>query len=289
MKLLEECKYLAPSADYLYARLGPRRRRVRSEARTGGDPRRRLRREYRWLYRRLASQLLGALLPLFEYGELQVLVLSLRYLSAGEAQRLAELLEQSLLASELKRMLLATREPAVVVVALERRLAPAYPVFYGAGETWLRHGPGGLEQQLLGGYLNWAVRRSRTRPVRDLLARLLDLRNLLALYKHLQWQLPLPPKLFEGGTIPLTECQRLWQRRELPALLQRVRRYAAPAGAGAQLEVEDLLERGIGEHLRRRGWEPLQIGVILDFLWTCRTFGRELAAAGMRQTTGSEG
>ena len=276
MQLLLEHKFIPPPVDYLYVRIGCRRRRLIAEE--GGvssrlSPRQ-LRKEYRWVYLHLEPPLFRQLLPVFEFGELRVLVLALRYLSAGEWQPLEELLQPSLLQQRLRRELQNHRQAAGTLAVLERLLRDDYPIFRGITQCYLRQGPGGVEQRLIGGYLPRAIAASGSPKVRELLIYLLDMRNLLAVYKHLHWQLPQPPPLLSGGRIPQVVCLRCWQDRDPAALQQQVRRRAGLGGNPEQLDVEAQLEQGLKKHLQQLAREPLQIGVLLDYLWCCREAAR---------------
>ncbi len=268
MKLLEEQTYMPPPAEYLYARLGRRRHRLASGPGPPQDAR--LREERNWVYRRLEVGLLRALTPLYEYDALQTLVLGLRYLAAGEATKLEGLLAQSLLSGRLRQRLRGAREVLPVLDGIETLLENEYPFCRGLGAIWLRQGPGGVEQQLLGGYLRYAVRQSRVGQVRDLLRHVLDMRNLLALYKHLQWQLPQAPPLLDGGWIAPARCARFWKERDLAGLLDFAGRQSGHQGEVRRGAIGEILELGVTQRLRRRAREPLQIGVLIEFLWSCR-------------------
>jgi hypothetical protein len=278
MKLLVEPKFPAPPVDYLYARLGWRGRALRGSAAAPPDPhpQDRLRREYRWLYFRLAPELANKLLPLFEYGELRTLLLGLRYLAAGEEKSLNELLRQSLLQQQLQRTLLRAGQVVAGVASLEKLLAADYPEFRGLTETYLRQGPGGLEQQLLGGYLPRAIAASRSAPVAEVLGYLLDMRNLLAVYKHLRWRLPEPPVLLPGGRISVAAGQRCWRQQDLVALQQLVGKRSGLKEQFAAGGPEELLEQGLTNRCRQLAREPLQIGVLINYLWRCRQAARTL-------------
>lgn len=293
MKLLVEPKYLPPSADYLYARIGCREQGLlagRGGAPQQRNPQRHLRKEYRWVYFHLERRLRRQLRPVFEYSELRLLVLGVRYLAAGELKAFGELLRQSLLPPRLQRKLLAAPQAVAAVAVLERLLADDCPVFRGVTECYLRQGPGGVEQQLLGGYLQQAMAVSRPAPVRELLVYLLDMRNLLALYKHLRWQLPQAPPLLSGGELSVTVIERCWQQQDLAALLRLARKRAGLNVEAELADIEDLLEEGVAKRLRQQAREPLQIGVLLDYLWLCRRIARNSVLPGSeRQPVEVEG
>lgn len=280
MKLLLEITTAGTSDDYLYARVRCRRAAldVSGTAPLGGgeDSQEKLKREFSWVYRRMSSRLRRQLLPVFEAAELRTLVLCLRYLAAGDRSAIGSLLTSSLLHPQLQRELLAAKRGTPLVATLERLLAEQQPLFGGLAEIYLRRGPGGLEQALIGRHLQQSLERCRPGALQLFLCYLLDMRNLLAIYKHLRWQVPQPPPLLTGGGLSPGRCEELWRARDLKALLQVMRKFTGLDDDPEQLGVEDFLLRGLSVRLQRAGRDPLQPGLLIDYLWRCRQTVRNL-------------
>ncbi|HEY5674458.1 MAG TPA: hypothetical protein VIR78_12180 [Malonomonas sp.] len=278
MKLLREIAIVGAPDDYLYARIRSRRAALDTSGRGSwsgpAEPRLALRAEYRWVYSQLNQRSRRKLLPLFEYAELRTLVIALRYLAAEEHSEKTAQLQLSLLQPQLRKLLLGTEPISVVLSALQRMLAADYPYFSGLLETYLRQGPGGLEQALLGGCLQRAVKTTRCRPVRELLVYLLDMRNLLAVYKHLHWQVTAPPPLLSGGELETALLKKIWAAGDLSGLLNLVVKRAGQPGDPEKTGVEDFLLQGLSSKLRRGGREPLQLALLLDYLWRCQLAAR---------------
>jgi len=278
MELLRTIRPDEASADYLYARIRSRRSRLEisgsDERSAGGEPRQMLRDQYHWVYRRLNRRLRAQLRPVFEYEELRTVMLALRYLAARDRSALAATVNGSLLNRSLGRAVTGSARVATAVAALERLLAEDYPFCRGLAEIYLKQGPGGLEQALNGGYLRQTVGRVRPPALRLYFRYLVSMRNLLALYKHLHWKLPLPPPLIEGGEIELDRFNRIWAEQDLPGVATLARKLTGRDEDPFQAGLEEMLCRGLAERLRLAGRDPLQIGVLLDYLWRCRMAAR---------------
>lgn len=280
MKLLRDIQTEGFPCDYLYARirsrrseLGPGSRNLWSES---GDPQVANRAEYVWLYTQMNRRSRHLLLPVFEYFELRVLVIGLRYLAAGDCAAMIGQLRSGLLHPQVFRLLQKESRIAEALAGLERLLATEQPYFHGLAEIYLQQGPGGVEQSLIGGCLQQGSICRRSRQVREFLRYLLDMRNLLALYKHLYWQVPVSPPLLTGGTLDLSVFEKIWKKKDLAGLLIVMGQRADIKGHPEAEGVEEFLFRGLSASLKRQGRKPLQLGLILDYLWRCQVKARNL-------------
>lgn len=290
MELLRSIRPAETSADYLYARIRSRRARLLvgnlDERSVAARSRQTLRDEYHWVYTRLNRRLHDQLLPVFEYEELRTVILALRYLAAGDRSALQEVLSGSLLNRSLCRVLTDAPRVATAVAALERLLADVNPFCQGLTEVYLKQGPGGLEQAMNSGYLQQAVGKAGSQVVKMYFRYLVDLRNLLALFKHLHWQLPLPPPLIEGGEIDLSKFNRIWSGQNLAGVSELTRVLTGLDGDPFKAGIEETLCRGLEGRLRWAGRDPLQIGVLLDHLWRCRMNARQSGLSSIHNRTG---
>jgi hypothetical protein len=271
MELLRERDRAAPPADTLYARLSYRRHKLRA---VDGDPQHWLLREFRWLYRCLDRKLMAQLRPLFEASALRSLILYLRQLESDARSAPRPPLQTSLLSPAIQREFAKGPRTRTLVSRLERRLAETQPYFRGLEEAFLRHGPGGVEQALVGGHLQHALAQANSPALREHLGEMLDIRNLTALYKHLHWQVKAEPPLLDGGRISRARCLRLWRERDLEGLKGLVRTTFHVSGSASQRGLEDVLLDGVSARLQRAGRLPLHPVRVIDYLWRCRMTAR---------------
>lgn len=294
MTLLCEIITQGAPSDYLYARIRSRRAELNlyENSRWGraGHPRTDFRAEYKWVYGEMNQYLRNRLLPVFEYFELRTLVIALRYLAAGDSSSMIAQLQLSLLHPQIIKLLTGTKQVALITAGLERFLAEDYPYFNDLTATYLRQGPGGLEQVLVGRSLQQGVASSRSRQVREFLRYLLDMRNLQALFKHLRWQVPVIPQILSGGELSPTICEKVWAEKNMTYLLELMRKRAKQLDSPSEDGVEEYLLRGLSVRLKREGRDPLQLGLVIDYLWRChleaRARGMELA--GLEQISAVE-
>ena len=279
MNLLREVETAGVPDDYLFARIRFRRAALDTSGQGQwagpADPHRALKAEHAWIYAQLNRGLRRKLLPFFEYTELGTLIIALRHLSAGDPVAMEAQLQFSLLHPQLRKFLMSTAKITPLIRQLENLLSKNNPFLNGLTEHYLRQGPGGLEQALLGGFLQQAAAQSRCQPLREMLHYLLDMRNLLALYKHLHWKVPTPPPLLRGGKLPPPITEKIWATQDMARLLELIQKRAGQKGDPEAPGVEDFLFAGLTRQMYRAGRNPLQAGLILDYLWRCRLASRK--------------
>lgn len=224
-----------------------------------------------WVYQRLNRRLRRRLEPFFELLAMRNLILQLRYLLAGELP--AASLNNALLASALRQLLLTISENETLIAQLEAGLVSDYPFTAGLTETYREQGPGGVERQLADGMLADALERSRNDLLDKVLAYLVDMRNCLMLSRLWRWQVRQPPPLTGGGTIDRNKLQRIWANHDgerLARLTERLTGEPLRSGktnTGVSIGMEQAFLHGLTKLLRRLGRDPLGIAVILEYLW----------------------
>lgn len=231
---------------------------------------------YAWLYRRLNRQAARFLQPFLELHVGRTLVHALRLQRAEKPEALRHLLGRSLLPEDFRRDLLAAADAERFVAVLERRLGSRSQAFHGLGEVYAEQGPGGVEEQLTSSLWQRAVRLAREGTVKELVQSLIDLRNLVAIAKHWRWQVTRPPQLVSGGGIDPCRLRRVWRARDEAGLEQLAGRLAGTPGRSLlePREIETAVLRRQTLLLQRRGRDPVEGGVLLDYLWRCRMAAR---------------
>lgn len=279
--LLEPREGYGPPADYLYARVAGRRSALvktwsplPAALPGAADPRGSCRAELAWLWDSMNNRLRSCFAPVFEYLELRTWLLCLRWRGAGEAETVTALLAGSLLARPIRTALLRETELDAAVEASARLLAAADPAFAGLAALYAEQGPGAFEQAVVERFLQRLEKAPLHPLIGGFFAYLIDARNLVALYKHLRWGVRRPPPRLSGGNLGAARLDQLWRRGDSAALLELAGQLAGARVTGPELE--SALLAGLSRRLRRQGREPLQPGVLLDYLWRCHVEARNL-------------
>jgi len=271
----------AATSDQLFVRLRCRRAALAAGAPPGRQqsesPWRTWRRELAWTYDRLTPELRRELDPVFSGEELGQLLQSLRFLAAGDRAAAQRCLRESLVAEPLQRLLGAAPDVDAALRRLDDQPLRATLVTRRLRAIYDDQGPGGVEQALHGGLLQHGRRRGGTAAVRGYFGDLIDMRNLLAIDRHLRWRLTQPPAWLHGGRFPPRSLARLWQQRSPQRLEQVVSRLAGPATAPGE-DAETRLWVGLGQRLRVAGRDPLDSALILDYLVRWRLWLRRQTA-----------
>lgn len=220
-----------------------------------------------WVYRHLNARLRERLEPYLDLLAMRQLILALRYTLAGEAPA-AGLFNHSLLAAQLVQILTRQESTDAKVSRLETSLATNYPFSKGAAETYRKQGPGGLELQFSSGMLEHALGRANQNVIKLTLRYLIDMRNLLMINKLWRWQVKRPPPITAGGNLAATSLLNIWlsgDRERLARLTARL--TGASLRSTAILGIEKGLLLGLSRLLRKAGRDPLNMAVIVEYLW----------------------
>lgn len=268
MKLLTPTSPSELPTDALLARLRYRRSKIetaagQSKAAPAEDP-------VCWVYQRLNSSLRKQLEPFFDLLAMRHLVLRLRYALAGEAPP-ARLKDDCLLAKPLQQLAATPGEGQDILARLEVALAADYPFVSGLVATYRNQGPGGVEQQLAAGILQHSLAGSSHQVLIMLLRYLIDMRNCLTIHKLWRWQTRRMPPLIAGGSLASATLQRVWATHDSARLTRLAVQLAGSDPPASQpTAMEQYLLNGLSKRLRQAGREPLELGVIIDYLWRTR-------------------
>lgn len=259
MKLLTPTSPSELPADALLARLSYRRSSIETAA-PAADP-------VCWVYQRLNRGLRKQLEPFLDLLAMRCLVLRLRYGLAGEAPS-AQLKDDCLLAKPLQQLAATPGGGQDSLARLEAALAADYPFVSGLVATYRNQGPGGVEQQLAAGILRHSLAGSRHQTLIMLLRYLIDLRNCLTIHKFWRWQIRRMPPLTAGGSLARATLQRVWATHDSTRLTRLAGQLAGSDPPAHQpVAMEQCLLNGLSQRLRQAGREPLELGVIIDYLW----------------------
>ena len=220
-----------------------------------------------WVYKRLNSRLRKRLAAFLDLLAMRNLILALRYTLAGETPP-ATLLNNSLLAEPLQRLVTTTEETETTIARLEAALSSDYPFAVGLTATYRNQGPGGVEEQLADGILQHGLARTRNDILKGVLRYLVDMRNCLMINKLWRWQVSQAPPLATGGMLTVTSLQSVWAEHDSERFSSLVARLAGEPLTGTEaIGMEQSLLRGLSRLLRRTGRDPLGLTVIIEYLW----------------------
>jgi vacuolar-type H+-ATPase subunit C/Vma6 len=217
-----------------------------------------------WVYGQMNGGLRKTFGPVFLNFELRTLVLCLRNKSALNMATVGELLRYSLLCDEIRSVLREERDMASTIGVVTDCLTAFSPRFSGLAQINGGTGLRSFEENLLRASLEHFA-ESRLHPlIRNFFIHIIDLRNLLGLYKHLRWGIGEAPPFVSGGSINEAVFQDIMARGEMKGVENLLTKMSKKRFDGPW-EVRFL--RALTGELREAGREPLGIGVILEYIW----------------------
>ena len=248
-----------------------------------------MRQEFHWVYFQMNRGVRSSFAPLFLWFELRTILVCLRLCRGGEREQAAALLERSLLAQPVRRVLRGAEEPFAGTDPLSDLLELDAVAGRELGILY-REGKGReYEERLVARYLERVTRLALAPVLGDFFRSLIDLENLLALAKQLRWQLKEPRALIGGGTISTKRLEKVLQAGSAAGLAGLL--PAQPGLAGVQELPENLehflLCRLTGK-LRKLARDPLGIGCLLAYLWGCHIEARNAGLVHHAQLLGEE-
>jgi len=225
---------------------------------------------YRWVYFQMEKPLRDIFRPFFLYSELRTLFFCLRLRAAGEGVRIEQMLANSLFSKELRKTLMQSADVREMLEEIEGFFMPLSFRFRGLKDIYATEGFRGVEQHLTNRYLEFVMDSDLHPVIREFFTRLVDARNVIALYKHLRWELKDDPYFINGGSIKASRLRSILHREEIFEVVSLIRSLT---GIDVQIPdptgVENTLYKGMTRFLRKKGREVWGPGLILDYLWRC--------------------
>ncbi len=285
MNLLREEKGDGYPTPYLLARIRARRSRLKSdwERRLSQDAPpaaveeilwRRFLEELFWVHRQMNRKLRHTLASVLFYFELRTLVLCLRNKAAGNDEAVKELLTFSLLPAALRESLLGTADATAAAAAVTRCLTTFSPRYSDVQDRFISGGLRAFEEALVRIFLEERVCHGEHPLVRDFLADMVDLRNLLGAYKQARWEMEPPPAPFLKGGRVSAKRVREWIAAGHPEDLSGLTGREFSVAPGASVEIR--LLRALTLRLHHAGRTLDAVGLILEYLWRRYTEMRNL-------------
>lgn len=233
--------------------------------------------EFRWVFLQMDGKLRDIFRPFFQYSELRTLFFCLRYRMNDETAKLEQILSASLFSKEFKRMLRRNKEIPDVMEDIEDLFVSLSPKFRGIREVFLKDGLKGLEQKLASTYLEYVIQSELHPLIRAYFSRIIDARNIIAVYKYLRWEVEGTPPFVGGGHIAERRIRETKDNANIFGVMSLIRTVTGvnverPDASG----VENALYRGMTRFLKRLSRETSGIGLVLDYLWRCSIEARNL-------------
>jgi hypothetical protein len=234
--------------------------------------------ELTWLFRQMDARLRDANAPLFGLFEMKTIVLCLRNAALDRVPSQRRLLERSLLSAPLRDILGRRRHVGAIVAALGDALGSLSRAFLELDSRYFEAGLKGCEDALMRIYLESLAATRLPAPTRHFLTRFTDVRNLMALYKHLRWEMEGPVVLIHGGTIDVAAFRDAVidnDRAALDALVMR----AAGVRLSAETErgIETTLLTALSADLKRARREHGGDWLVPEYMWRAYVHARNLA------------
>ena len=239
---------------------------------------RHLLREFQWVYFQMNRRLWDIFWPFFLYSELKTIFICLRYIEGERDGKIGRLLSPSVLSEKVKKALQSSHDITSAVKGIEGLFLPLSSAFSGLTEILDREGLRGVEELMTETFLGHTVRSKIHFVIKDFFVRVIDSRNILALYRHLKHDTKGSSPFLSGGSISkkkLLELSKLKNTFELSSLVGKLTGITVERPDTAT--IENALYRGMTSFLRKAGREPLGIGLILDYLWRCSLEARNLS------------
>jgi hypothetical protein len=234
--------------------------------------------ELAWLFRQMNASQRLEYSPLFAMFEMKTIVLCLRNAAVERPGPRRQLLERSLLSPEIQNVLRSPGPIGGVIGGLGNSLESLSAAFADLDGRYFESGLKGLEDALMRFFLE-SIRNARLAPaVRDFVTRFTDLRNLMALYKHLRWELKGPVALIAGGSLGAAALKQIVTTEDRDALdalvfAQTGQRVTAANEISLETALLSSLARELSRASRRcgGGW------LIAQHLWSSYVQARNLA------------
>ena len=281
MELLRDIPSDGYPTDYVVARVRARRTALTPDWRAAGARRPslaasdealwdRLLQEFEWLYLQLDRRMRARLAPVLALFELKTIVLCLRNAAAGRHDEVERLLGHSLLARPIQDALRAGAEARAAIAAVAAAASPVLGEPASLEDAYAQGGLKDVEVRLVRRYLAHAVAMRLEPPVRAFFTAFIDLRNLMAVYKRLRWEIEDEPSFIPGGSVGparLHDACAPGGSGGFDALVREVVGHAAPPLAASETALETVLLGDLTSRLREAGEAAGDVGLLLDYAW----------------------
>ncbi|HEY6009993.1 MAG TPA: V-type ATPase subunit, partial [Nitrospirota bacterium] len=179
-----------------------------------------------------------------------------------------ELLKVSLLSDEIRHALMTGNDVLSAVYRVEQIFVSQSPEFSGLEKIYRSEGLRGVEQHLTNAFLTFIVSTGLHPLIRTFFTRVIDSRNIMGLFKYTGMEFSALPTFLNNGSIPAARFSETIGPEDPSAatsLVHEVSGIRLDRNDPAQVEIA--LYTWISRYLKTAGRDPLNIGLIIDYLW----------------------
>jgi vacuolar-type H+-ATPase subunit C/Vma6 len=238
----------------------------------------RLLREFHWVYNQMNKDLVDVFQPYFLYCELKTIILCLRLkIENRPADYLTGLLDLSVLSRGVKDVLRKNEDLPAVLEGLNREFSAPSRKALKLQDIFLQKGLREVEEALINTSIEEIACHGLHPDVERFFEYIIDIRNILTLYKYMRWNVQSEPSFIAGGSIGtplLIRTLNTGNFSEIERLIhQRSGRTVQEQDAS---DIEHALMTDLTMRTRTAG-RSSDYGFILDYLWTAYIEARNLS------------
>ncbi len=225
--------------------------------------------EFRWVWLQMNRGLRNIFTPFFLYSETKTIVLCLRHkIEKERTTDVEDLLSFSLLSREVKDILKREADMPLILEEFEKKFLSPDGNPAGLKEIFAQEGLKGIEEKLVNRCIDQII-ASKLHPVlHGFFVFLIDIKNIMTLYKYDRWDVKTDPVFNQGGSISESILRKTVQEGGISRIIRLVhQRTGISVQEPGASEIENTLFAGLTKYLRIHAREGSEAGLILDYLW----------------------
>lgn len=234
--------------------------------------------ELQWVYLQMNRHMKDIFHPFFLFCELKTIIMCLRHrLENRTAGDIADLLIFSVLSEKVKGLLRKKEElPVIIDIFAKEFLPPAYNT-RRLQDIFSQEGLKGVEEEIISECIG-EIKKTDLHPViEDFFSYIVDMRNILVLYKYMKWTVKHDPIFIQGGHITIASLKGAVRTKKNSGVERFIRQRTGkviqnPTASGIEHTLLSDLTRRIRFNSRSS-----DITQILDYLWKIYIEARNLS------------
>ncbi|UCH81875.1 MAG: V-type ATPase subunit [Nitrospiraceae bacterium] len=235
--------------------------------------------EFRWVYLQMNRGLRNIFNPFFIYSETKTIVLCLRHKIEKETSTKAEdILLYSLLSREVKEVLGKEAELALLLEEFEKKFISSMDGTTGLKEIFAEEGLKGVEEKVVNVFMHHIISLKLHPVSHGFFVFLIDIKNIMTLYKHERWAIKTDPVFIQGGSISESMLRKTIQEGGITPIIRLIhQRTGISIHEPGASEIENTLFAGLTKYLKLKAREGSGAALILDYLWKIYTEARNFS------------